>query len=206
MVINHDHLESGLGKIAVPQNTTEADQNRQASTENTLDQIWRWNSSVPDPIYACVHDLISEIAKSTDSLAVCAWDGDFTYSQLDFLATQVAHHLISQLNVAPKSCIPILFHKSKWTCVAMLASIKAGCSVVALDPTQPDSRLLSILEQVQPRVMISSDRNHARACALVGDVAVLQIDDSWLSKFLNTPTSKLPAVSPSDIIYISFTS
>lgn len=205
MVVNHDHLEFGAGKGAVPPNTADVDQPLQSSIERTLDQIWSWNSSVPDQIQGCVHDLISEIAHSTDSLAVCAWDGDFTYPELDSLADHVAHHLISEMNVAPRSCIPILFHKSKWTCVAMLGIIKAGCSVVALDPAQPDSRLLSILEQIQPYLILSSESNYSRACALREDVTVLQIDDSWLSKPLNT-TTQLPSVSPSDIVYISFTS
>jgi non-ribosomal peptide synthetase component F len=205
MVVNHDH-QVGPGKSAVPSTTTEANQHLQASAEDALDQIWSWNSSVPDQIPGAVHDFISEIAQSIDSLAVCAWDGDFTYPQLDTIADQVAHHLLSELNVAPRSCIPILFHKSKWTCVAMLATIKAGCSVVALDPAQPDSRLLSILKQVQPCVMLSSESNYARASALREDVLVLQIDDSWLSKPLNTSTGQLPTVRSSDIVYISFTS
>lgn len=206
MVVNHDRLEFGPGKSVVPSNTTEADHPSHTSAEDELDQIWSWNSSVPDQIQQCVHDLISEIAQSTNSLAVCAWDGDFMYPQLDSLADQVAHHLLSELNIAPRSCIPILFHKSRWTCVAMLAAIKAGCSVVALDPTQPDSRLLSILEQVEPCVMISSERNYGRARSLTEDAMVLQIDDSWSSKPVNTPTTQLPSVGPSDIVYISFTS
>lgn len=206
MVANHDHLEFGLGKGDVPPNTADVDQPSQSFIEDTLDQIWSWNASVPAQIQGCVHDLISEIARSTDSLAVCAWDGDFTYPELDSLVGQVAHYLISEMNVAPRSCIPILFHKSRWTCVAMLGIIKAGCSVVALDPAQPNSRLLSILEQVQPYVMLSSESNYARACALREDVKVFQIDDSWLSGLLNTSTSRLPTVSPSDIVYISFTS
>lgn len=207
MVVNHDHQEFGSGKSVVPSNSAEANPPLQTSTEDALDQIWSWNSAVPEQIQETVHDLISEIAQSTNSLAVCAWDGNFTYPQLDSLATHVAHHLISELNVTPKSCIPILFHKSKWTSVAMLAVIKAGCSVIALDPAQPDSRLLSILEQVEIFVMISSESNYNRARSLLKeDVAVLKIDDSWPPKPLDSSTTKLPTVSPSDIVYISFTS
>lgn len=207
MVVNHDHLEFRPGKSVVPPNTAEPNQPLQASAEDALDQIWNWNAVVSDQIQGTVHDLISEIAQSTNSLAVCAWDGDLTYPQLDSLADQVAHHLISQMNVAPKSCVPILFHKSKWTCIAMLAVIKAGCSVVALDPSQPDSRLLSILEQVEPFVMISSESNYDRVRSLVREnVTVHRIDDSWSSKPLGSSNIKLPTVSPSDIVYVSFTS
>ncbi|KAE8555139.1 hypothetical protein EYB25_003687 [Talaromyces marneffei] len=208
MAINHDH-QAGSGKSAVSSTITEANWHLRPSADDVLDQIWSWNSLVRDQIQGCVHDLISEIAQrpsSTGSLAVCAWDGDFTYPQLDSIADEVAHHLIWELNIAPRLCIPILFHKSKWTCVAMLAVIKAGCSVVALDPAQPDSRLLSILEQVEPCVMISSETNYGRACTLRRDLTVLQIDESWLLKPLNKPAAQLPTVTPSDIVYISFTS
>lgn len=207
MVVNHDHQEFGPRKTVVPSNNAEANQPLQTSTEDALHQIWSWNSKVPEQVQETVHDLISEIAQSTNSLAVCAWDGNFTYPQLDSLATHVAHYLISELNVTPKSCIPILFHKSKWTCVAMLAVIKAGCSVVALDPAQPDSRLLSILEQVEISVMISSDSNYERARSLLReDVTVLKIDDLWPPNPSDRSTTELPTVSPSDIVYISFTS
>lgn len=176
-------------------------------SEQDLDQIWTWNTSIPPPVEGCVHDLIKEIARNQpDALAICAWDGDFTYSQLDNLANEVAHRIL-EFGIEPKSNIPILCPKSRWTCIAMLGVIKAGCSAIALDGTQPDTRLRSIVHQTKSRLIVSSATYASRATLLM-DVPVLQLDDTLL-EFQELPRehlSSLPSTSPSDIVYISFTS
>lgn len=171
-----------------------------------LDEIWEHNASVPEQIQGCVHELIAEVAaRQPEALAVCAWDGNFTYSQLEELSTKLARKLIAH-GAVTKSSIPLLFEKSQWTSVAMLAVIKAGCSAIALDGTQPDSRLRSIVEQAQPKLMMASAKYHTRAC-LLSDMPVVQLDDTLIdSPDLPESRTKLPDVSPSDIIYISFTS
>lgn len=168
-----------------------------------IDKIWERNAAVLDQISGLVHDLIGEVAAGQPkTLAVCAWDGDFTYRELDDLSTNLARRLVG-LGVEPRSTIPILFPKSRWTSVAMLAVIKAGCSAVALDGTQPDSRLRSIVEQTRPSLVIASANYHARASGLAG-VPVVQLDDSFLEA--RPAAAKLPDVSVSDTVYISFTS
>lgn len=172
-----------------------------------IDQIWDRNAAVHEQLQSCVHHLISEIATSQpDALAVCAWDGDFTYSQLDALASCVANTIL-QHGVKYRSVVPLLFSKSRWTSVSMLAIIKVGCIAVALDATQPDKRLLSIVEQVYPHAMISSPEHYQRATSLA-NVPVIQIDDTLLDpKFSKWAIFHLPyTIHPSDIVYISFTS
>jgi non-ribosomal peptide synthetase component F len=203
--LNRSRGADMLGKE--PFSHATADSVNPAPTQYDLEQIWNWNASVPHSLQECVHDLITRIAKKQpDALAVCAWDGDFNYFQFDVLADEVARRLIG-LGIAPKTIIPILFPKSRWTCVAMLGIIKAGCSAVALDHTQPDTRLRSIVQQVQPRTIISAPAHHVRA-RLLADVPVLQLDNALLETLEHSETSslQLPIVSPSDIVYISFTS
>ncbi|KAK6087840.1 non-ribosomal peptide synthetase protein [Seiridium cupressi] len=178
-----------------------------SSSPDDLDKLWEWNARVPDPVQGRVHDLITEVATSQPgAIAVDAWDGNFTYSELDALANVVAQRLID-LGCAPKSSIPILFSKSKWTCIAMLGVIKAGCSVIALDATQPDARLRSIVQQAQPSTIVSSAKHHARA-SMLGNVSVFQLDDTLpdtLDQAMKV-SHHLPITSPSDLVYISFTS
>ncbi|KAB8269059.1 hypothetical protein BDV30DRAFT_251720 [Aspergillus minisclerotigenes] len=170
-----------------------------------LDQIWSWNAEVPKTVPGCVHDLIATFAvHHPDALAVCAWDGDFTYSQLNALSHRAAQRLIA-LKIPRQSSIPLLFSKSRWTCVAMLAVIQAGCAAVALDATQPDTRLRSIVQQTQPRVIISSPMHTTRASGLT-DALILQLDDALFDNEIVEPTDELPVAFPSDIVYISFTS
>ncbi|KAH8821998.1 hypothetical protein F5884DRAFT_828155 [Xylogone sp. PMI_703] len=177
------------------------------ASQQDLDQLWSQNALVPEQIQGCVHDLVAEIAKSQPAApAVSAWDGDFTYSQLDALADEVARRLV-ELGIKPKSSVPILFSKSRWTCVAMLGVIKAGCAAIALDTTQPDTRLRAIVEQAQPRIIVSSLTNSERA-TLLANVPVLELDDALLDRLDRAAERSIqpPPISPSDIVYVSFTS
>jgi non-ribosomal peptide synthetase component F len=178
-----------------------------SATFEDLDKIWQWNASVPEPVQGLVHDMIHDIATTQPrAMAVCAWDGEFTYSELDTLANVVAYRLVN-LGCAQRSSIPILFSKSKWTCVAMLGVIKAGCSAIALDATQPDSRLRSIVQQASPPAIVSSASHRDRA-SLLADVSILQLDEMLLDTLRQDIKAKppLPTVQPADLVYISFTS
>jgi non-ribosomal peptide synthetase component F len=53
------------------------------------------NSMVLEPIEACVHSLIKRIAWERPSApAICSWDGDLTYQQLDQASSKLAHQLV----------------------------------------------------------------------------------------------------------------
>ena len=63
------------------------------ATQEDLDQIWSWNNNLPASIDGCVHHLIAEIAEHhPTALAVHAWDGDFTYAELNALSSKLAQH------------------------------------------------------------------------------------------------------------------
>ena len=60
-------------------------------TKQDVEEIWEWNSTVPAPVERCVHEIIEERAQAQPSApAVCAWDGELTYGELDQLATRLA--------------------------------------------------------------------------------------------------------------------
>lgn len=166
-------------------------------------QIREWNRSPPAPVNGCVHELISSIAgQQPDATAVHAFDGDFSYANLDALAEKLAFRLM-ELGTTPRSIIPIFFEKNKWTPVAMLAAIKTGSAVIALDINHPLERLRSIVQQAHSAIIISSNAN-AQQAALLGKAEVMVLGDDFLA---TTPVPQsLPLVSPSDIVYISFTS
>lgn len=166
-------------------------------------QIRAWNQHVPEPIDGCVHELISSVAhRQPKAAAVHSFDGDFTYGQLDALADKLASRLID-LGTTRQSIIPLYFEKTKWTPVAMLAVIKTGSAAIALDPSHPIERLRSIVKQATPTIIISSKAN-AESASLLGNVNVLTLDDEFLAA--SSTSRSLPVVSPSDIVYISFTS
>ena len=92
-----------------------------------------------------------------DAVAIHAWDGNFTYSELDEIVTRLAHHL-RHLGVGLEVLVPICFGKLAWAIVAMLAVLQAGGAFVPLDPSHPLGRLQNIISRVGARLLlISSD-------------------------------------------------
>lgn len=74
-----------------------------------LSQICEWNARVPRPHDACLHAVIKEQARRRPQApAVCSWDGDLTYAELDALFTKLAHQL-SRLGVGPEVLVPYAF-------------------------------------------------------------------------------------------------
>ncbi|KAM3537909.1 hypothetical protein ARSEF1564_009178 [Beauveria bassiana] len=175
--------------------------------EKDLRNVWEWNAAVPEAVEACVHDLITETARrQPEAAAVCAWDGDWTYGELDEVSTRLAHRLMS-LGVGPGVVVPLCFQKSRWTPVAMVAVMKAGGASVALDMTQPMERLRTIVQQVQPVLMLSSSANRALAERLTHrPTAMVVLDKAYLAQMGGCKWKQLPAVLPWTTVYVVFTS
>jgi amino acid adenylation domain-containing protein/non-ribosomal peptide synthase protein (TIGR01720 family) len=177
----------------------------ETASEQDLRDIWSWNATVPEAVEACVHDMIADtIQKQPDAPAICAWDGELTYGQLDDYSKRLAHCLV-KVGVGPEELVVLCFEKSMWTPVAMLAVMKAGGASVALDSTLPEERLLTIVHEVAPRLVLASAANTALAGRLTSN-AVVVVDDKNIASLKADNTAKLPTVVPSNKLYVVFTS
>ncbi|CAG8958014.1 hypothetical protein HYFRA_00000357 [Hymenoscyphus fraxineus] len=106
------------------------------------------NEGMPPAEHIFAHELVAQQARITpNNEAVCAWDGSLTYEELDQKAVSVANYLV-QCGVTVGSWVPLLFEKSKWHIVSMLAVLKTGAAFVALDVTMPVGRIANILKQL----------------------------------------------------------
>ncbi|KJK79390.1 hypothetical protein H634G_04981 [Metarhizium anisopliae BRIP 53293] len=180
--------------------------NVETITPEDLEQMWNWNHKVPLAAEKCVHELFEQTAHAQpEASAVCAWDGEWTYSELDEASTQIAHYLVI-LGVGLEQIVPLCFEKSRWTPVAMLAVMKAGGASVALDSTQPEERLRTIVQQTEPALMLSSWANRELANRVTRQHVVV-VDDSLLARLKSVSgTCQLPVVTPSNKLYVAFTS
>ncbi|KAJ5488056.1 Male sterility NAD-binding [Penicillium expansum] len=133
-------------------------------TPSSLERIWNWNRTVPSPVKGSIHHMIQERMQSQPmATAICAWDGEFTYGELDRLSTQVAAQLVEfevgPHLLGPDILVPLCFEKSKWTIVAMLGVLKSGAGFVLLEPFLPEPRLQTILQKVGSKLLLSSQAN-----------------------------------------------
>ncbi|KAH7135324.1 nonribosomal peptide synthetase 6 [Dendryphion nanum] len=176
-----------------------------------LDEIWRWNHPLQPALETCMHEIVSEQAQlNPEKYAVEAWDGALTYAQVDQYSTELAQNLLLLDEEQP--IIPLLFEKSRWTVVSVLAVMKAGKCFALLDPAQPEGRLRTIVEQTDATLVIASKAQAALAIRVASSKAtIVPISESKFSKIyspfaVQQPKTTLPAVSPSAALYIQFTS
>ncbi|KAG8160676.1 hypothetical protein KVR01_008940 [Diaporthe batatas] len=195
----------------------------------------QWNgASDISPPPRTLQDLMAGAAAAyPDRPAVCAWDGDMSFAELAGAAARVARRL-GQMDVGKghggggdgggeEKVVLLCLERSRWAIVSMLAVLQAGAAFVALDPAQPDDRLLSIMRLSGARVLLTSPRLSARledlsrslssssssptplriACAAELAAPSPSPDDSC-----DQPQRILPAPPPrpGDLAYIIFTS
>ncbi len=104
-----------------------------------------------------IHALFeAQAAQTPDATAVVYQDIRLTYQQLDCEATKLAQHLQSQYTIQPGDPIGILTDRSEKYIIAMLAILKAGGCYVPIDPTYPKERIQTILDDTQPKVVLTN--------------------------------------------------
>ncbi|KAJ5997606.1 hypothetical protein N7522_009266, partial [Penicillium canescens] len=188
------HPDSSLGDLAL---LSDHDQQRLRS----------WNGALPSPVPFGIHEIIEERTKKQPThQAVSSWDGEFTYSELDQLASQLAEKL-QKTGIRAAQPIPLCFEKSCWTIVAILAVMKAGGTFVPLDAMQPMGRLQELCRRLNVNIIISStaqvglSRLLADQVIQVGNNMTLDHHDRhYAQSHFSHPTN------PEQAAYILFTS
>ncbi|MCJ1282185.1 hypothetical protein MMC26_001508 [Xylographa opegraphella] len=167
--------------------------------------IASWNATAPVAIDACVHQSIDQqVNLCPDAPAICSWDGDFTYRQIDDLSTRLAHYLI-RLGLKPESMIPFCFDKSAWATITVLAIMKAGGAFVGLSPAHPVTRLQTIMEECRTTVVLVQPQ-HAHLFVGLAE-KVIAIDKLFMESLSSRPYhGALPSVKATSPAYVSFTS
>jgi amino acid adenylation domain-containing protein len=155
-------------------------------------------------VSGCVHHLVdAQVKVQPQAPAVCAWDGDFTYGELDHLASHLAIRLI-QRGAGPEVFIPIHTERSKWTLVALLAVVKAGAAFILFDPSHPQSRLQAMCEDSRATIIISSELLKDRSKQLCPSVVVIGENTASMTTPIASPY--ISPVEPSNALFAVFTS
>lgn len=202
-------IEQGPGQTEHPSpeqasNGTEYPQ--QTLPEHDMHQIWHWNEIVPDNIQRCMHDIISEQASQRPhDMAIQSWDGSLTYSELDKLSSQLSLHL-RLLGAKTGVIIPLCFEKSMWAVVALLAVMKSGAAFSLTDPSQPEARLQTIVQQTSANIVITSSLQSQLGARIAPLAVVVAVSRALFDSGLHLSSEPLPVVSSSSLMYVIFTS
>lgn len=179
-----------------------------ASSCNTagtgLERIWRKNAKVPETLREHAFDLIARtIARQPKHPAVCAWDGELTYSDLHKLARNVCRQ-VAALALGPGDLVPVCFEKSLWTSVAILGVVMSGAAFVLLDSSLPERRLQDILQQIKAKSILCSISNRHLASRLVHTEPI--VVGPGLNNTLDNDEVFPVERSPCSTAYVAFTS
>jgi amino acid adenylation domain-containing protein len=173
-----------------------------------LARLKQWNNHIPPRSHVCVHDIILQTCRTrAKSAAVCGVDQQLTYGQLDRYSAYVGHCIVTK-DIRPGDIVPLVFEKSTWTAVAMLAVLRAGAAFVLLTHSHPLQRLQDLVWQTRAKLILSSKACAKTSQQLHSEVIVV---DSTIADF-HAETCCLPcslpkvSVTPEDPAFILFTS
>ena len=173
------------------------------------EQLQRWNEVEPIFLEECVHHVVERntMKQPLATVAIQAWDGTFTYKELNDAASRLAQHLIV-LGVKSETYVPLCFEKSAWNVVSMIAVLKAGAAFVPLDPSYPAERISFLVQSVDSSLVLCSPTLAQKFHQL--DTNTFAVNSSSMSELpYTTPNSNAhvtPNVTPNSPAYIIFTS
>ncbi|KAJ0167982.1 Nonribosomal peptide synthetase 8 [Colletotrichum tanaceti] len=184
-------------------------------------QLEAWNPARPETKHQCIHDAIAETSRRQPRRpAICSWDGDLSYADLDSLSTGLAVRLRS-LGAGRGEIVVLCFEKSLWAVVAMLAVAKSGAAFVHIDIRGAPKRTESVVTQTKSRLGLASAAQHAKLASVIETVLI--VNKTYVEGLLLPPPSPSPppppsptshhdpsaasaVVDPSSVLYVIFTS
>ncbi|KAH6855926.1 hypothetical protein B0I37DRAFT_366127 [Chaetomium sp. MPI-CAGE-AT-0009] len=164
----------------------------------------QWTQAAEPGRDACIHDLVhQQRLGQPDAQAVCAWDGQLTYAELDDLSLRLAHHLVS-LGVRAEIPVIMIFEKTLWAVVAQIAILRAGGIIVPVGHNHPLQRVQNIIQATGANVILSS-KEYELHHGLVPHVLVL--GENLMSRLPpHQPELTCGMAKPTDAAFVIFTS
>ncbi|KAJ6087785.1 hypothetical protein N7467_006699 [Penicillium canescens] len=168
------------------------------------DLIAGFTGTLAPPQDALLHDLgFRHVQISPDAQAVCSWNGNLTYRELEERTCRLAHWLVGE-GVGPSIFVSCAFYKSTWAVVARLAVLMAGGAYVCVNGSDPPTYLNSVLERTRIKIMLTSAGDKDRFSSQVE--TVFEVSEASLSTLPMVYGPPASDVTPTDPCVVLFTS
>lgn len=140
-----------------------------------------------------------------DRLAISAEDGHLSFDDLDRAANRLARLLLKR-GIAPGDRVGLLFARSVWTYVAMLAVMKAGAAYVPLDPGFPGDRISFISQDAGIGLFLTTSGLAGQLDGLGVETLSLDLAASLVEREPDAPPERPADTGPDALCYIIYTS
>jgi len=150
------------------------------------------------------------VARCPDAIAIRFGEQALTYGEFNQRANRLARLLLAR-GVTPGSRVVLYLPRGIDLIVATVATLKAGCAYVPVDPAYPVARLAYILGDADPECVLTTQALAAVNTRYFGARAVFGLDDPTLRTALanfvgdDIPPAQI-ALSPESDAYVIYTS
>ncbi|TVY17239.1 Cyclochlorotine synthetase [Lachnellula arida] len=166
--------------------------------------MFRWNARSHKAFEVCVHEMIQEqVKRYPASPAIYSRHGSLDYAALDGLSDGLAGEM-RRFGVKPGSVVGVLFEKSQWAPVSILAIIKAGGAFAPLSPTNPRARLEDIAREANINVVLCSQLQNKLFPNPPWQTIV--VCDDTASSFQPVAEAQSRVATPDSLLYVLSTS
>jgi amino acid adenylation domain-containing protein len=163
-----------------------------------------WDSQTSSELL--VADLcVNQSEEMPDSIAVIRETAHLTYRELDRRATRMAE-VLTESGAHPDSLVGVCLQRSLEMVIALVGIVKSGAAYIPLDPNYPPERLLYMIEDSAPDVVLTDETtesfrcDRARVLSLDGiRIGIVRGSQSWKVKSTS-------CVAKQNLIYVIYTS
>ncbi|MFD5430043.1 amino acid adenylation domain-containing protein, partial [Streptomyces sp. NPDC127084] len=179
-----------------------------ALTPVERDKVLRaWNDTAQEESGASVADVFRAVVHDApDDVAVVFGGSTLTYAELDRRSDRLSL-LLAERGVGPEKFVAVALERSESWVVALLATLKAGGAVMALDPNYPAERIALMLEDGRPELIVT--QAGLRDLVAQDSTPVLLLDDPGIMATVlhggATAPRRVPVspLSPAFMVYTS---
>ncbi|MFH0130961.1 MupA/Atu3671 family FMN-dependent luciferase-like monooxygenase [Variovorax sp. VaC1] len=173
--------------------------------------LFNWNGDrASDPDLMLPELFERQAAKTPWAPAISFQSEAISYEQLNNQSNLLAHHLIS-LGIGPESIVGLALPRSPQLIISLLAIFKSGAAYLPLDTEYPQERLKFMLEDANPRCIISISTEIGKFGSPKPQILLLDdpalIDRLSASKATNPGNAeRTQPLAPLNIAYVLYTS
>ncbi len=161
------------------------------------------NSEHLNDVNTCLHTIYENFAESrSKGIAVRSNNVSYSFEQLNNNANQLAHEIIHTLGKESES-VAILIENSYEQVVAILGILKAGKCYIPLDTDFPVNRLLSVIDDAECSMLISTENYRNLAKEVFRDDRTILVDKILTNNHYENPGLKIASNQPALIPYTS---
>jgi amino acid adenylation domain-containing protein len=133
-----------------------------------------------------IHELFEEqVSRTPEAVALIYEKEELTYTELNTRANRLAHYL-RECGVAADQLVGLCMERSVELVVGLLGILKAGGAYVPLDPSYPAERLQYMLEDAQPRLVLTQAALKERLPASAAQLIAIDEQHEVLARYDET--------------------